>query len=60
LVSAQGVHVQDAAGRDYLDFSSMLVNVNIGHQHPRVIQAIKGQAGRARHGWTGLRLARAG
>ena len=44
LVSAQGVHVQDAAGRDYLDFSSMLVNVNIGHQHPRVIQAIKGQA----------------
>ena len=28
----------------YLDFSSQLVNTNIGHQHPKVVAAIKEQA----------------
>ena len=28
----------------YLDFSSQLVNVNIGHQHPKLVAAIKEQA----------------
>jgi taurine--2-oxoglutarate transaminase len=36
--------VWDYEGNTYLDFSSMLVNVNIGHQHPKVIAAIKAQA----------------
>jgi taurine--2-oxoglutarate transaminase len=36
--------VWDYEGNTYLDFSSMLVNVNIGHQHPKVIEAIKAQA----------------
>jgi taurine--2-oxoglutarate transaminase len=36
----------DAAGNRYLDFASQLVNVNIGHQHPKVIAAIKEQADR--------------
>ena len=31
-------------GDEYLDFSSQLVNVNIGHQHPAVVQAIREQA----------------
>jgi taurine--2-oxoglutarate transaminase len=44
LVGGSGCRVRDASGRDYLDFSSMLVNVNIGHEHPRVVQAIKDQA----------------
>ena len=30
--------------RSYLDFSSQLVNVNIGHQHPAVVAAIQEQA----------------
>ena len=34
----------DYDGRQYLDFSSQLVNTNIGHQHPRVIAAIQAQA----------------
>ena len=33
-------------GTRYLDFSSQLVNVNIGHQHPRLVAAIQEQAGR--------------
>jgi taurine--2-oxoglutarate transaminase len=39
-----GSHVWDHAGRRYLDFSSQLVNTNIGHQHPRVVAAIQEQA----------------
>ena len=32
-----GCRVWDYDGRSYLDFSSQLVNVNIGHQHPAVV-----------------------
>ncbi len=34
----------DYDGKNYLDFSSQLVNTNLGHQHPAVIGAIKAQA----------------
>lgn len=40
-----GCRVWDSTGRTYLDFSSQLVNVNIGHQHPAVVAAIQEQAG---------------
>lgn len=46
VVRAEGVYLWDADGRRYLDFSSQLMNVNIGHSHPRVIAAIKEQADR--------------
>ena len=42
---AQGVYVTDIEGNTYLDFSSQLVNTNLGHQHPSVVQAIQKQAG---------------
>ena len=41
---AQGVYFWDADGKRYIDFSAQLMNVNIGHQHPKVIGAIKEQA----------------
>jgi len=44
IASGRGCRVWDHAGREYLDFSSQLVNVNIGHQHPAVVSAIKEQA----------------
>jgi taurine--2-oxoglutarate transaminase len=44
VASGRGCRVWDHAGREYLDFSSQLVNVNIGHQHPAVVQAITEQA----------------
>lgn len=44
MAGGKGSHVWDYEGNTYLDFSSMLVNVNIGHQHPKVIAAIKAQA----------------
>jgi taurine---2-oxoglutarate transaminase len=40
----QGTTLWDYDGKAYLDFSSQLVNLNIGHQHPRVVAAIKTQA----------------
>ncbi|GAA3544290.1 putative aminotransferase [Aeromicrobium flavum] len=44
IAGGSGTRVWDHAGREYLDFSSQLVNVNIGHQHPAVVQAIVEQA----------------
>jgi taurine--2-oxoglutarate transaminase len=46
FVAGSGSHVIDANGRRYLDFSSQLVFTNVGHQHPRIIAAIKEQADR--------------
>ncbi|MGQ9598561.1 MAG: aminotransferase class III-fold pyridoxal phosphate-dependent enzyme [Anaerolineae bacterium] len=45
-VRAEGVYFWDADGKRYLDFASQLVNVNIGHQHPKVVRAIQEQAAR--------------
>jgi len=44
ITRAEGSHFWDDAGKRYLDFSSQLVNVNIGHQHPAVVAAIQEQA----------------
>ncbi len=46
IAGAEGSYVYDYDGNEYLDFSSQLVNTNIGHQHPRVVAAIKEQADR--------------
>jgi len=44
IAGGLGSTVWDFDGTEYLDFSSQLVNTNIGHQHPAVIKAIKDQA----------------
>jgi taurine--2-oxoglutarate transaminase len=44
VAGAEGRYFWDYDGKRYLDFASQLVNVNIGHQHPRIIAAIKDQA----------------
>jgi taurine--2-oxoglutarate transaminase len=44
VAGAEGRHFWDYDGKRYLDFASQLVNVNIGHQHPKIIAAIKAQA----------------
>lgn len=46
ITAAEGSWVWDGEGNKLLDFSSQLVNTNIGHQHPRVVHAIQEQAGR--------------
>src|SRR5213078_4951176 len=44
VAGAEGRHFWDYEGKRYLDFASQLVNVSIGHQHPRLVAAIKEQA----------------
>ncbi len=46
VAGAEGRYFWDYEGNRYLDFASQLVNVSIGHQHPRIIEAIKEQADR--------------
>ncbi|MFI7744793.1 aspartate aminotransferase family protein [Kocuria rhizosphaericola] len=44
VLKAEGSYVWDGEGNRLLDFSSQLVNTNIGHQHPKVVAAIVEQA----------------
>jgi taurine--2-oxoglutarate transaminase len=44
IAGAEGSYVWDYDGNRFLDFSSQLVNTNIGHQHPKVVAAIQEQA----------------
>jgi len=44
IAGAEGSYFWDYDGNRYLDFSSQLVNTNIGHQHPKVTAAIAAQA----------------
>jgi len=46
MVRGEGCFLYDMEGRRYLDFTAGLVAVNLGHGHPRVVQAIKMQAER--------------
>src|SRR5687768_1007829 len=44
VAGGEGSYFWDYDGNRWLDFSSQLVNVNIGHQHPAIVAAIKEQA----------------
>jgi taurine---2-oxoglutarate transaminase len=46
VAGAEGSWFWDEDGHRYLDFASQLVNMNIGHQHPKVVAAIRDQAER--------------
>jgi taurine--2-oxoglutarate transaminase len=44
VAGGEGRYFWDYDGKRYLDFASQLVNVSIGHQHPKIVAAIKDQA----------------
>jgi taurine--2-oxoglutarate transaminase len=44
VAGAEGRYFWDYDGKRYLDFASQLVNLSIGHQHPKIVAAIKEQA----------------
>lgn len=46
IAGGEGSWFWDTDGKRYLDFQSQLVNLNLGHQHPKIVQAIKDQADR--------------
>ncbi len=43
MTRGEGVWFWDGQGNKWLDFSSQLINLNVGHQHPTVLQGIKDQ-----------------
>jgi 4-aminobutyrate aminotransferase len=43
VVRGDGVYVYTADGKSFLDFSSGLAVLNIGHNHPRVMEAARNQ-----------------
>jgi 4-aminobutyrate aminotransferase len=47
---AEGANIYDLAGRAYLDFTCGIGVTNTGHCHPRVVEAIREQAGLLLHG----------
>lgn len=40
----KGACFWDKKGKRFLDFSSQLMNLNTGHQHPKVVEAIRAEA----------------
>ena len=44
IAGGDGAWFWDNEGNRFLDFGSQLVNLNLGHQHPRMVAAIKAQA----------------
>ena len=49
LVKGKGVKVWDHSGKEYIDFVSGVAANNLGHCHPKVVQAIRKQAGELLH-----------
>ncbi len=49
LVRGEGSRVRDADGREYLDFVGGLAVNSLGHCHPKVVDAIREQAGKLLH-----------
>ncbi|HEY1491796.1 MAG TPA: aminotransferase class III-fold pyridoxal phosphate-dependent enzyme, partial [Steroidobacteraceae bacterium] len=46
ITGGAGARFWDDAGRSYLDMSSLAECMNLGHQHPRIVEAIRVQAER--------------
>jgi len=49
IESGKGAVLRDVDGNEYIDFNSGLVCLNVGHCHPKVVDAIKRQAERYLH-----------
>jgi acetylornithine/N-succinyldiaminopimelate aminotransferase len=49
FVRGSGCRLWDSDGHEYLDFLAGISVLNVGHCHPRVVEAIREQAGRLMH-----------
>jgi taurine--2-oxoglutarate transaminase len=54
MTKAEGVYFWDADGKRYIDWSSQLFNVNIGHGHPHVNKAVQEQIERISFAYPGI------
>ncbi len=49
FVRGSGARLWDEHGNEYLDFLAGISVLNVGHCHPRVVEAVRDQAGRLTH-----------
>ncbi|HEY1519575.1 MAG TPA: acetylornithine/succinylornithine family transaminase [Solirubrobacteraceae bacterium] len=49
FVRGAGTRLWDADGNEYLDFLAGISVLNVGHCHPRVVEAVRDQVGRLSH-----------
>jgi len=49
IVKGQGTVVEDTTGKKYLDFTSGIAVVSLGHAHPAIVKAIKEQSEKLWH-----------
>lgn len=49
IAHAKGALLTDVEGREYIDFGGGIAVMNVGHSHPKVVQAIKDQADKFTH-----------
>ncbi|MGI8505388.1 MAG: aspartate aminotransferase family protein [Solirubrobacteraceae bacterium] len=49
FVRGSGCRLWDSDGHEYLDFLAGISVLNVGHCHPRVVEAVRDQAGRLTH-----------
>ncbi|TGB02461.1 4-aminobutyrate--2-oxoglutarate transaminase [Halobacillus salinus] len=47
--SANGTTIKDVDGNEFLDFAGAIGTINVGHSHPKVVEAISEQASRFVH-----------
>lgn len=49
VAKAEGALIVDVEGREYIDFAGGIAVMNVGHSHPKVVAAIREQAGKFTH-----------
>lgn len=49
VAHAKGAVITDVEGNEYIDFAGGIAVMNVGHSHPKVVQAIKNQAEKFTH-----------
>jgi 4-aminobutyrate aminotransferase len=54
VVKAEGCYYYGADGQKYLDFTSGIAVENVGHRHPKVVQAMKDSIDHLVHGPSGV------
>ncbi|NHC41470.1 aspartate aminotransferase family protein [Bacillus sp. MM2020_1] len=54
VVKEEGCYYYGVDGKEYLDFTSGIAVTNVGHRHPKVVQAIKDAADGLMHGPSGV------
>jgi len=54
VVKAEGCYYFGADGKKYLDFTSGIAVENVGHRHPKVVEAIKNSSDHLIHGPSGV------